>query len=418
MGLQVGLKKPVCIDSPVVYKFDIIQASDRPFTETVYSCQQMKIGSATGAIQQYTDLVNRRLNPLQMLFNRIKARGALHIVLDLKAGAQVVQGPHGEMRIGPQTLENGDFESQLLKRILMQRQLKNQPEAAEALADFLTNKKEVQSQWSRILQNTNDQLGVLEKSAFRQFVMNRLQTGVFANTRTVEEFFDQFLMVPIEEKGGRFLSAQYAESKFQNLFNKQLQKIGLKPSEQFFDVVIQSKTNGLIDLKELRALSEEYPDKRVAYQDRTGLYILPYMIKVGPEQTRLFKTEWTVLLSHEEISAAPLFSGRASKTDKLVLMNYQKSDARLDFKPLFKNGVPAFLGANKKVEFVQFHMSSLNFRLPYLRTVQNYFKWLKEERFRADKELALGWQSQFWSLERQAYKPVAVYDVIQYYRIN
>jgi hypothetical protein len=53
-----------------------------------------------------------------------------------------------------------------------------------------------------------------------------------------------------------------------------------------------------------------------------------------------------------------------------------------------------------------------------LKGVSDYFKFVSNIDAAKSEYKALGWSQSKWSVDLQAFKPVANFDVIQYFRIN
>lgn len=414
MALQVSLKKPVCIDSNTVQKIDRVyppqEGKTAPQVDSVLSCSQYKTPGFSTYFYENADALNRRLNRLEVISGRLLAGVSLTIVIDETDPQKLLQLKNGQIKIGSARLESTELEAEILKQGLLKRTFKNQPELAEAVADFMTDYQRDSNSLRQVWQMSFDQLNIFEQFSFKLALSQQLGQYVSRETDSAVDALTDFISKSQPESTFGFKA-------FGKVLNDQMVRVGLVPSPHKFDIIIQVDQRAQLDLNEIKKWSVQDTNLKVAVQDKTGLYALPYMIQVPKNLSTVAKTDWRILFKDPSFSSDPM-DGFINNTEHLVLVNSLKSLKQVQFRPLFKQGLTAFLAHNKQLDFVQFHMSSFQFRSSYLRPVKNYFAWLKNQDTNSIKQKGLGWQSQFWSSELQAYKPVAVYDAIQYYRVN
>ncbi len=137
----------------------------------------------------------------------------------------------------------------------------------------------------------------------------------------------------------------------------------------------------------------------------------------GKCKVKNLKTAARVYLAQNKLSKVP-FKSFFTNTEKLIVFDVNQKTETLNFKYLFKNDLKNFLATNRKFDFIQFHLPSMQFRLAKLENTQNYFQLLQANRKSNVKQRGLGWESLSWSEDVQAFKPIALYDVIQYFRLN
>lgn len=414
MALQVSLKKPVCIDSNIVQKIDRVysprEGKTTPQVDSIYSCSQYKNPGFSSYFFENGDALNRRLNRFEVMTGRLAAGLSLSVVLDETNPQKALELKNGQISIGSARLESSELEAEILKQALLKRTFKNQPELAEAIADFMTDYKRDSNSLRQVWQMSFDQLNLFEQFSFKLALAHQLAGYTSRTNDTGVGALTDFISKSQIEASSGFKA-------FGKVLNDHMIRVGIVPSHQKFDIIIQVDQRAKLDLNEIKKWSAEALNLKAAVQDESGLYALPYMIRVPKDAGLSAKTDWRILFRDADFSSDPM-DGYFGNTEHLVLVNSLKSLKKVQFRPMFKQGLNAFLSHNKQLNFVQFHMSSFQFRSSYLRPVKNYFTWLKDQNTNPIKQKALGWQSQFWSLELQAYKPVAVYDAIQYYRVN
>ena len=111
MGLQVALKKPLCIDSNVVYKIDKI---DTEKTETIYSCNQFKKVSFSGFFYENLNNLQARLVKIEMLLNQLEIFDKFVVVIDNVNKTQSRELING-VQIGADQLDTNQLEKMLLQ---------------------------------------------------------------------------------------------------------------------------------------------------------------------------------------------------------------------------------------------------------------------------------------------------------------
>ncbi len=414
MALQVSLKKPVCIDSSIVQKIDRVyspqEGKTAPQIESIYSCSQYKTPAISGYFYENIEMLNRRLNRFDVLARGLSDGLSVVISLDENQPQKALVLANGQISIGTNRLDSAELEAEIMKLALLKKTFKSQPELAEAVADFMTDYQRSTNSLRQVWQRSFDQLNLFEQFSFKLALGRELSryTSRAADTG-VEALTDFVSKSQIEDSRGF--------KAFGKILNDQMIRVGIIPSRQKFDIIIQADQRAELDLNEIKKWSVEETNLKIALQDETGLYALPYMIRISKNTSSQAKTNWRIVFKNPSFSTDPM-DGFFNNTEHLILVNSQKSLKQVQFRPLFKQGLTSFLAHNKQLDFVQFHMDSFRFRSSFLRPVKNYFTWLKDKNPNSIKQKGLGWQSQFWSSEIQAYKPVAVYDAIQYYRIN
>jgi hypothetical protein len=181
---------------------------------------------------------------------------------------------------------------------------------------------------------------------------------------------------------------------FANSFYRRLERFGIADGK--FDFIFETE-NPAFPVEELQALTRRYEGVRVALKNRGGVYVLPFMQKAADSQK--IQAEYR-FVSGERIKASDF----ANNTEHLIIL---KSDSNVKLAPLFDEGARSFLFSNRKLDFVHIHLPSYKLKKQELHKVSDYFEFVRNSKMVSE-----------WVRERNAYKPVAAVDVIQYYRIN
>ena len=116
MGLQIGLKKPLCIDSNIVYKINNIKAD---ITETIYSCNQFKKVPFSIYLYENLNSLEARLYRLEAVLTQLSINDKYQIAIDNINKTQLSELNNG-IQIGIDLLA-----TDRLERALLQLTLKN-----------------------------------------------------------------------------------------------------------------------------------------------------------------------------------------------------------------------------------------------------------------------------------------------------
>jgi hypothetical protein len=402
MGLQVSLKKPLCIDSNIVYKIDRV---DEQKTESVYSCSQFKKVSFSRFFYENLDGLQTRFKSLEGLFLSLNLRPKFVLVSD----ATLL---HNEIQILPNGLRTGDeMPSPQTEKELFSLSLANQlnikdRQFSETLADFFIGKSDMgyQNLLSQAWSEAYDQLGFYERrSVYKEIIQKIKQNNLLSSGTAIEK-----------------LKSLTSSNLFKDKFYRKLNDLGfLSDSELLLtklDVVIESNPTESV-VERLEALALQNPQLKVALKNDQGLFLLPSHIKISDAVAVQMKIDYRLVFNKANANESTL-KHYASLSEKLVLVKCLEELETLNFAPLFTRGVAGFLLVNKNLSFIQFHLPSYQLKAEALHKISNYFDFVKFQKPEAAERLSLGWQQSTWQPERKAFKAVAVYDVIQYYRIN
>ena len=107
-----------------------------------------------------------------------------------------------------------------------------------------------------------------------------------------------------------------------------------------------------------------------------------------------------------------------NQAEKLLLIKGCDQKKNIDFGSLVTKGVQAFSGNNKQLAFIQFHLPSFEMKAKELAHIKNFFELVNTRDVTKPEFQTLGWSQIQWFEESQAYKPQAVVDAIQLFRVE
>lgn len=419
MAIQVATKKPLCIDSSLVYKIDRISSENTGLKkESIYTCQMWKAVPFSKYFYENGDELNRRIGALELRFKPIISKARIGLVIDESNPEKwVVSGDRVEIGMG--RLKSLDLETALLKSALQKQIQSHNAAFIDFLSQVLTGNSDNPSLFVELWQKTETQLGVFKKAQLHKFLLNRLQFQTEFNEISLTENILNLL----ELSGGKLdtLLMEPSLSIFKKNFISELQKIGLIPEEKDakannqskFDIIIQAQEGVEIDLAQLINLSKK-SSLRVAFQAEAQTLLLPYLNTFKAKKP---SASTRILLTAKEFKNSDL-KKYTKNTEHLFVLSSSKEAGGIDFSGLFDHKINRFLTKNKQYGFIKFHMPSVNSKLSELAQITDYFEFLKDKNMKNFKQSKLGWASVDWQSDVLAYKPVAIYDVIQLYRVN
>lgn len=221
-----------------------------------------------------------------------------------------------------------------------------------------------------------------------------------------------------------FVAAEVMEQReFKQLYSGltyELQNMGVTDSfaEAYFDYIVEfpieiSEQSKIF--KDLEKAAAKKLNLQVAIKDKSKIWILP-------SKTALPLSAFDGIKSRQNIffACASLKEFRIeqfiNKSEKLMLIKGCDQTAEYQFDGLFEFGVKEFLGHNKQLKFVQFHLPSLEMKQQELSHVSNFFQLVEKRDVNSPEFRTLGWSQIQWSDEYHAYKPKAIIEAIEYFR--
>lgn len=414
MGFEVGTKKPLCISSKIVNKIDRVALSEdatskSTFTESIYSCSTYKIPAFSVYFYENLDSLNSRLSKIEKVSALLGLHGRLDIEINETSSGQL-KLKNNKIIVSRDSLDNGNLEKLVVSVLLLQNMKFESAQFVGFLSGWLTGQVNADSGIEEIWNDSFQNLDLYEKFKFKE--------AVFSELRKFPDFRHKSLS---ENMLDLLKSESSSVQSFKTVFEDKMKNLGIADTSSGVDLIFQNKSGSDFDSENLLALAKRFKTKRILFEDETGAYVLPTMAKLDASANSQLKTQLRVLLVDNK--TALNFNPYFKNTERLVVFKSKAVASKLNFSNLFasedltKNEL-SFLNANKNFDVIQFHVPSLRYRQSQLSQIKDYFGLLKEAKSFAAKKKQLGWESEVWSIEAQAFKPIAVYDVIQYYRIN
>ena len=400
LGLQLVLRKPLCIDSSIVYKIDKISLSG---AETIYSCSQFKGASYSAYFSDKLAGLQHRFEVLELQMARLNLKSKFVIEIDEVDKNRATELMNG-VRIGSDLLESGP----LLEKLLLKKSLKNKTSISdsiflETVSDFLIAGTGYNNLISEAWAGSFEELSFLEK----------LQVS-----RTIYEQLAR-LHVADEMTAVQLLNSLSQSKKMEKVFGQKLTELGYLDeqalADSHFDFVIEN-LNSEHSLGELVLLAKEFKSLRSAVKTPQGLFLLPSLLKVQSLAVSGLTARLRLIFDDESgvnVEPAAFFKN----TESLVLIRTSLVSS-VNFRSLYSGTVGEFLRQNKGLEFIQFHLPSYRLVYKNLGNIANYFDFVRSHDFSERAHRLLGWSRTEWLTDLAAYKPIANYDMIQYFRVN
>jgi len=412
MGFEVGTKKPLCITSKIVNKIDRVTLVKDARTESIradsiYSCSTYKIPRFSTYFYENLGDINSRLLKIEKVAALLGLNGQLDIeISDITTGQLKLK--NNKIAVSEDRFNDHELEKLVVTVLLLQNMKFESAHFAGFLAGWLTDQSTNDSAFEEIWNDSFESLSVFEQFGFKEAVYTTLRTQPDFNHKSLSENMQSLL------------TAETAPvQKFKSIFNERMRILGVNNSSPVADLIFENLSEGDFDSESLMALAKANKTKKIIFKDSSGSYLLPYMTKLDSQAA---SAPLRVLLVNSDSASAPDVKQYLKNTERLVVFKRKSKDSQLKFSSLFasndiKRNELAFLNANKGFDVIQFHIPSLSYAKTSPVRLKDYFGLLREAKSVAVQK-KLGWQSAEWSIEAQAFKPVAVYDVIQYYRIN
>ncbi len=412
MGFEVGTKKPLCISSKIVNKIDRVSLEDASsesiLTETLYSCSNYKIPRFSTYFYENLGAIDARLHKIERAASLLGLMGRVDIEINETTTGQL-KLKNNKIAVSADRLEDPELEKLFVTVLLLQNMKFESAQFAGFLAGWLTGHAATDSAVEEIWYDSFESLNTLEQFNFRE--------SVFAELRKYPDFPHKSLLENIQTLLGQETNSVLH---FKSVFNQRLQNLGAASTSPVADLIFENKSDSDFDSASLLTLAKSYKAKRVVFEEKGSSYVLPFMTKMDSSLKAQLTTPLRVLLV--DTNTKLNFDSYLKNTERLIVFKTKAADSQLKFSGLFvsndvKKNELAFLNANKGFDVIQFHIPTFKYTKAQMGPVKDYFGLLKKAKSFAVKKM-LGWESEVWSIEAQAFKPVAVYDVIQYYRIN
>lgn len=336
------------MDSNIVYKIDNISSEK---TESMYSCKMHRNVGFSLFFYEEREQISARLARVEVLLSQIGAETPLHLQL---------------------VSDNlDDIEKSVVRGALSIHLRSADSELVNLLADFLTHSEsESEAMTASAWWPAYHELSYGDRLKFYDFVLQQLKNRD-ADVNSFRDF-----------------------PQFAGNFYKRLDNYGAANGK--FDFVFETE-NPDFPIEKLVSLARSNPQVRVALKNRSGVYVLPFMLKLA--KTLVDQADYR-FIEGKNTNVPDYFSN----TERLIILN---SEGDLKLAPLFDDGARTFLASNRQLDFIQIHIPSFKLKEKQLSSVKNYFAFVKTSKMNAT-----------WVRDLNAFKPVAAVDAIQYYRLN
>lgn len=216
--------------------------------------------------------------------------------------------------------------------------------------------------------------------------------------------------------------ATFPQRRFIARLNQYLQSRGVADSfaEAYFDVLIEFPENlntASEMFKSLEAASKQNLNLQIAVKDQGQIWILPsrsgLSLKIF-DQVKIRQHVFFACPILKEIDLAR-FTG---SSEKLLMIKGCDSGRSYAFDMLFKYGAQEFTKTESQLAFIQFHLPSLQQRIADLQHIKNFFELVQNRDVTQREFQLLGWQDVQWNEKYHFYKPKAVIDAIEFFRVD
>lgn len=400
LGLQLVLRKPLCIESSIVYKIDKVGATG---AETIYGCSQFKETLYSSYFSDKLAGLQARFEVLELQMARLNLTPRFVIEIDDVNKSQATELMNG-VRIGSDLLESG----RLLEKFLLKKSLKNKTNISdsiflETVSDFLIDGAGYHNLISEAWAESFGELNFFEKLKVSRTIYRQLAGLHSADEKTAVQL----------------LNSLTGSTKMEMVFGKKLTELGYLDekvlAEIQFDFIIEN-LNAEHSLSELAALAKEFKLVRSAVKTPQGLFLLPSLLKIkSPARDGLTARHRLIFGDQNGVNVRP--DAFIKNTESLVLIRPGQSTA-VKFRTLYSGTVGEFLSQNKGLEFIQFHLPSYRLVYKNLGSISNYFDFVRSRDYSEKAHRLLGWSRTEWLTDLAAFRPNANYDMIQYFRVN
>lgn len=403
LGLQVTLRSPLCIESNVVYKIDKIGVNN---AESIYSCSQFKRVFFSGYFFENLNNLQSRVSKLELLMNELGMANKFIIVIDDVNKKQIHELING-VQIGTELMAGNQLE-----KLLLMKSLKNKTNITdlvflETISDFLIGDSNYQNLISEAWGEMFMELKFLEKLKISKLIIRQLRQITAADGLGAAERL-------------RLLLSSSFNQNAATLFGNKLRELGYytenELSELRLDIIIEGNRPEK-SLNNLTMLAKKFKNLKTAVKNSQGLYLLPSNLKIPAALENRISVRHRIIFNTQN-KAKFVMARYLDNTESLVLINSDSSSANIDMTPLYAAGIGDFLSRNKRLEFIQFHLPSYRLIYKNLSRIANYFDFVRNKNNSEKEHKILGWGRTEWLTDLRAYRPIANYDVIQYFRIN
>lgn len=404
LGVQGAFKKPLCIDSSIVYKIDNIDVQK---TETIYACKLLKTVKYSNFFNENRDALESRLSRFASALGGL-ARGDNRYSLTINnIEKDNLTLEKNNLNIGINLLNSTKLETSLFQIILSDKFAIQDEVYLQSLADFIFNEKVFQNLISEAFRNSTELMSLSEKRQLKYFILKSMSEAVSRNESAAQNKLKNLLL-------------QSSNLKALEKFNQQLISYGYLQDSDYrnykFDVIIETEDFDFLKNKEL-FLKNVNLNTKVGILNAHGLFVLPSGLRVPDRFKNNLSAQYRVVFGLDQKKSGS-FLKYMNNTEKLILINSKTKILMSDWKTLLGGEIKRFLAKNTQLNFVQLHMPSYKLMFESLNKISNYFEFVQTQSLSKSEFKAIGWRETLWSPDLQAYKVNSNFDVIQYFRVN
>lgn len=216
--------------------------------------------------------------------------------------------------------------------------------------------------------------------------------------------------------------ASFPQRRFIARLNQYLQSHGVSDSfaEAYFDVLVEFPDH--LDtsselFKSLETASKQNLNLQIAVKDQNQIWILPSRSGLSLKIFDQVKIRQHVFFACPILKEIEIAQFTAS-SEKLLMIKGCDSDRSYAFDMLLKYGAQEFTKTESQLAFIQFHLPSLQQRLDELQHIKNFFELVQNRDVTQREFQLLGWQDVQWNEKYHFYKPKAVIDAIEFFRVD
>lgn len=275
-----------------------------------------------------------------------------------------------------------------------------------------------------------DSLSYSEQNNFLQEIPQLIEARSVESEKAIEFLLDQdnslkeglSILKVFTDQFSLKQEASYPQRRFISRLNQYLQSHGVADSfaQAYFDILVEfpdrlEPSSPLF--KSLEAASRQNLSLQIAVKDQDQIWILPsrsgLSLKIF-DQVKIRQHVFFACPILKEIEIGQF----AASSEKLLMIKGCDSQKNYAFDMLFKYGAQEFTKVESQLAFIQFHLPSLQQRLNELQHIKNFFELVQNRDVTQREFQLLGWQDVQWNEKYQFYKPKAVIDAIEFFRVE
>lgn len=307
-------------------------------------------------------------------------------------------------------------------------QIQNEEQLSSVLLMSLSLRPLMTSVWIK----SYSDLKFNEKIRFLRLIPRYLQTQQLSSEKAIEMIMGDAHplkqgMMNIKKMTDLMNSSMLIqnEKEYREFYSRvayHLQQAGVNDSfaEAYFDYLFEYpeviSTSAQL-FKNLQKIASQNPQLQIALKDKDQIWILPSLSSLplsSFDQVKSQQLTFFACLGLKEIQMQHFFN----QAEKLLLIKGCDQKKNIDFQSLVSKGIQAFSAKNKQLAFIQFHLPSFEMKAKELAHIKNFFELVNVRDVSKPEFQTLGWRQIQWFEESQAYKPQAVVDAIELFRVE